>query len=264
MNMTSSVRSSTLPPVDARLVAPESGYEVVDGRVVKVTPSDGPHGIRHSKISALLEAYAREGYEVASDMLTRLTEVDDMAPDVSVFPAAHDPITGGRQIEELAFEVVNTERLSKAGAKAAKLVARGVRRVFAIDVVRQRAFEWSTELDAWAICSDSSNIEDRALVMPLPIEALVRAAKTDDAIARALLSKGNPVLRTALAQSKLEGKAEALLAILQARGLSASAAERNRILRSRSEAELDAWLVCAFSCSSIAELLRANEHPSDS
>ena len=82
-----SARSSKFPPVDARLVAPESGYEAVDGEVVKVVPADEPHAVRHSKISALLEAHVRDEYQVASDMLSRLTEIDDTAPDVSVWPS---------------------------------------------------------------------------------------------------------------------------------------------------------------------------------
>ena len=47
-------------------------------------------------------------------MLTRTSEKGDMAPDASVHPAAPDPRTGGRQLEDLAFEVVSTERLSAA------------------------------------------------------------------------------------------------------------------------------------------------------
>src|SRR5690348_6238781 len=85
------------PPVDARLVAPETRYEIDEGRVVYVPPADEPHGTLHSKMSALVEAHAAPGYEVASDMLTRTSEIDDVAPDVSVFPAPRDPATGGRQ-----------------------------------------------------------------------------------------------------------------------------------------------------------------------
>ncbi len=69
------------------------------------------------------------GEDVASDMLTRLTATDDMAPDVNVLPVSRDANTGGRQIEPLAFEVVSTERLAESGCKADKLVARGVQRV---------------------------------------------------------------------------------------------------------------------------------------
>jgi hypothetical protein len=70
-------------------------------------------------------------------------------PDVSVYPDAPDPRTGGRQLEQLAFELASTQSLGHAGRKAAKLAGRGVRRVFAIDVERSRALEWSAALGAW-------------------------------------------------------------------------------------------------------------------
>jgi hypothetical protein len=86
---------------------------------------------------------AGSAFEVAADLLTRTSRVDDIAPDVSVYPDAPDPRTGGRQLEQLAFEIVSTQSLGDAAGKARKLATRGVRRVFAIDVARSRALEWS-------------------------------------------------------------------------------------------------------------------------
>lgn len=252
--------------VDERLVAPESRHEIYDGKVVYVAPADEPHGTRHSKISALLEAHAAADYDVASDMLTRTSKIDDIAPDASVFPRARHPKTGGRQLEELAFEVVSTERLSHAADKAARLSARGVRRVFAIDVSRGRALEWSVELATWSMLDPTSSIVDRALGAALPIEALVLAANTDDANARALLVKRNPVLEATLserwkegkaagqAEAKAEAKAEAVIAVLAARGIPVQHDERERILETRDLARLDRWLIKAVHCASVAEL----------
>jgi len=93
--MTGGARKKDLPPVDARLVAPESRYEIQDGRVRYVAPADEPHGTRHSIVQALIEAHAADAYAVACDMLTRTSKTDDMAPDVSVFPRERDPKTGG-------------------------------------------------------------------------------------------------------------------------------------------------------------------------
>src|SRR5919198_3359117 len=132
---------AALPAIDDRLVAPETPYEIVDGRLVRVSPADPPHGERHLQLCALIEAHTGDGFEAACDLLTRTSQIDDVAPDVSVYPDAPDPRTGGRQIEQLAFEVVSTQTLSNASRKAAKLAARGVRRVFAIDVERARALE---------------------------------------------------------------------------------------------------------------------------
>ena len=263
-----------LPPVDSRLIAPESRYEVEDGRVVYVPPADEPHGTRHSKISALVEACAGTDYDVASDMLTRTSEVDDVAPDVSVFRAERDPETGGRRLEELAFEIVSTERLSHAGKKAQKLVSRGVRRVFAVDVARQRAFEWSVELGTWSLLPASAEIEDPALAAPLPVEALVREAKADDAVARALLAKQNGVIQSALRaqreagheegreagreEGRMEARFEAVLTLLHGRGLVPSEEERQRLLATREASELEALLVRAATCTSVADLLRSD------
>ena len=258
--------STELPGIDDRLVAPESDYEIDDGKLVRVSPSEPPHAIRHSKISALLEAYAADDFEVASDMLTRVTETSDRAPDASVFPRAPDPVTGGRQLEHLAFEVVSTETLTHAAKKAAQLCARGVRRVFAIDIERVRAFEWSADLGTWSVFDPSAAIEDRCLVLPLPIDDLVRAAKADDGMARALIAKRNPLIVAAVAEGEArgasrgraegaaDGRAHAILLVLSRRGLQPADDERARILGERDLATLDGWLAHAVTCASVTEL----------
>ena len=255
---TSDERDDELP-VDARLIMPETRYEVLDGEVVEVSPSDQPHGSRHSKLSSLLEAYAAEGYDAACDMLTRTSEKNDIAPDGSVYPIAPHPSTGGRQLEELAFEVVSTETLSHAGRKAAHLVERGVRRVFAIDVERRRGLEWSRAAGTWEILAPSATIVDAALAAPLAVHDLVGAAKTDDAVARALLAKKNHVIEAELDRARAEGKAEAIVAVLRARGLSLDEASRAALLAERDQTTLDAWLARAASCASVEELLRFDE-----
>ena len=272
-------RRVELPDVDERLVMPETRFEVLDGKVELVAPSDEPHGSRHSKISALLEAYAASGYDVASDMLTRTSAKNDLAPDASVFPAARDPRTGGRQIEELAFEVLSTERLGHAAKKARALADRGVRRVFAIDVERKRALVWSATTNTWEILPLDSAIEDHALALPLPLRALVEAMSADDAVAQALLAKKNPVITKALASAERKGKAEGrragkaegrregerkgalngaiktLLAVLAARGLTVRKKHEKQIRSTDKEAVLAAWIVRAVTCASVDELL---------
>ena len=245
---------------------PDTRYEIIDGELVYVSPALEPHASRHSKLSALLEAYAGEGFNAASDMLTRTSETSDMAPDGSIYPTARDPETGGRQLEELAFEVVSTETLNHAGRKAAGLLARGVRRVFAIDVQRQRAFEWSGATASWAILPHSGVIEDDALVLGLPIGDLVGAANADDAVARALLAKSNPVIASAVdegraegkaqgrAEGKAEGKAEAALAVARARGLEVTQDIETRILDCRDPDRLDDLLRRAANATTADDL----------
>src|SRR5262249_18335527 len=107
-----------LPPVDERLVEPETPYEMYDGELVYVPPADYAHSDRHSKASALIEACVRPEFSVATDMLTRTSRTSDIAPDISVYPRALDPATGGRRVAELAFEIVSTQSLSNAADKA--------------------------------------------------------------------------------------------------------------------------------------------------
>ena len=247
---------------------PETRYEAIDGKIFYVCPSDEPHGTYHSRIAALLEAHVVPSYQVAVDMLTRTSEKNDMAPDASVFPAARDPETGGRLLEELVFEVVSTESLAHAGKKARALADRGVRRLFAIDVERRRALEWSRQTCAWEILPMDGTIEDPTLALPLPIRALADAMRADDAVAGALLAKKNPViedaLRTARGEGKIEGKIEALLQILAARGLRVTKKATGRLRAERDEAVVDRWLGRAASCADVEALFTpsgARERP---
>lgn len=261
MSSRTSHANSELPAVDECLVAPETRYEIDDGKLVFVPPALEPHGNRHSKIAALLEAHVGDDFDVAVDMLTRTSELTNFAPDVSVYPRARDPRTGGRQLEHLAFEIVSTESLGHAADKAAKLATRGVRRLFAIDVERSRAFEWSHELGTWSLLEPKAWIEDPTLAAPLPVDAVVHAVKADDAVANALLAKQNPVLVAAVTESRVEGRAqgrveglrEALLLVLAQRGLAVEPSHRARILDG-DLAQLERWLQRAVTCSSVAEL----------
>jgi hypothetical protein len=218
-----------------------------------VAPADEPHGTSHSKLAGLVDAHRAGGYATAIDMLTRTSRIDDIAPDVSVYPAARNPRTGGRQLEELAFEIASTETL--AGRKAAKLVARGVRRVFALDVERKRALEWSKEMGQWSILDRRARIEDPALAVPLPIEALLDAARADDAIGSALRVKRHPAFVAERAEGRAEGRAEALVIVLAERGLEPTEDERRRIREERDLGRLARWLAAARTCTDIAGLL---------
>jgi Uma2 family endonuclease len=275
MSSPGSNANTELPAVDEHIVASESGYEIDDGKLVRVVPSDEPHGDRHAKITALLEAHVADDFNVAIDMLTRTSETDDFAPDASVYPRERDPETGGRQLEQLAFEVVSTETLGHAGRKAGRLAERGVRRVFAIDVERQRAFEWSRELGTWSILESSAHIIDPSLAVPLPVEALARAANIDDAVAEALIARRHPKIEDVCARAQSEGMdegrilgniegrlvgriertAEAILVVLASRGLPAGPEERERILGERDPDRLERWLSRVALCASVADLL---------
>jgi hypothetical protein len=254
--------------VDEQIVMPETRYEIVKGRLRYVRPSKEEHGSRHSKLSALLEAHVVEAYTAASDMLTRTSEDSDVAPDAAVYAVARDPRPGGRRLEELTFEVVSKQRLRAATEKAELLAERGVRRVFALDVKRKRALEWSRARRVWELLPPAGSINDEVFALPLPIAALVEAARVDDAVAAALLAKMNPVLERAIAQHRAEGKAEgvaegkaeakaeAVLTVLAARKIPVSMKQGARIRSLHDEATLDGLLRRAATCRSASELFR--------
>lgn len=251
--------STELPAVDEHLVVPDSGYEIDDGKLIPVPPALEPHANRNAKLAALLEAHAAGDFDVAVDMLTRISARSDRAPDASVYPRARDPRTGGRQLEHLAFEIVSTESLGHAAGKARGLAGRGVRRVFAIDVERARVFEWAPELDSWSILDTSASISDPALAVPLPIRTLLQSAKADDAVAAALLAKHNPVLEAALddaaARGAQQGARALLLRLLRQRFGDEVDARAEQRLAAASTEQLEIWAARVLTAASLAELL---------
>lgn len=248
-----------LPAIDERLALPEAGYEIIDGVVTFVAPADPPHAEAHTTIAVLIAAHVHPDFKVAIDMLTRTSKIDDIAPDVSVFPRRPDPVTGGRSLEQLAFEIVSTQAMSYAATKAKKLADRGVRRVFAIDLARVRLVEWSRELDNWKVLDVRGQIEDAALAVPLPVASLLEVASTDDEVARALIAKGNPVIEaataSAAASAAARSSAQAVVEVLAARGVAVSDEQRARILAEREVVRLDDWLRRAAVCGSVDELM---------
>ena len=262
------------PRIDERLAPPETRLEYLRGSEIFAAPADPPHATQHSDLTYVLHAHVRSGYRSAVDMLTRTGAGTDIAPDASVFWSAPDPVTGGRRLEELAFEVTSEQALSVPTERARDLVRRGVRRVFCILVKQRRFLEWSRETDGWATVPDTGEIEDPCLLRPLPVAALLDAAGGDDAVARALLDKHVPALEEALAkraldakregkaegkiegkvegkiEGKVEGKVKGLLAgkaasiltVLERRGLVVTDPLRRRILDCRDGKTLDRWL----------------------
>jgi hypothetical protein len=113
------------------------------------------------------------------------------------------------------------------------------------------------------------------LAVALAIEPLVKAARMDDAIARALIAKDNPVIAAEKAASHWKGKVEglaeglahgrhegivdgvqrSLLQLLAARGIALDEAERAGILAERDLQRLERWLARAVHGTSIADVL---------
>jgi hypothetical protein len=204
-------QAEALPAVDDRAVEPETRQEMIDGQIVYVAPANEPHATVNSDLATLLTTHAATGYRAAVDLLTRTDKKNDFAPDASVFPDGKDPVTGGRLLERLAFEICDTQSRSRAMQKAAKLDARGVARIFCVDVNEYEVLEWSREAKQWRALSLDSAIEDASLVRPVAVAALLDAIERDNEVARALLTKQNPVLMQRLASERASGRVEGRL-----------------------------------------------------
>lgn len=180
---------------------------MIEGKMYYAAPSHEPHGSQTLDLGSVLRASVARGYKVAVDMLTRTGEDSDFAPDVSVFPIERDPATGGRKLEELAFEVVDKQAMSIPTRKARLLAERGVRRVFCVKIrdAGRQLLEWDQAASDLRPLAETAQIADRCLALPIPVRSLLRAAEVDDAVARSLLARENPVLQAALQEREERG-----------------------------------------------------------
>jgi Uma2 family endonuclease len=194
------------PEVDDHILANGCLFELVDGELIPVVPADEPHSAAHRDLVALLSSHAAQGFRVGVDLLTRVAERSEVAPDACVYPEGRDE--GHRRLEELAFEVLATEHRTHAARKAQLLIARGVRRVFAIDLVYSQVLEWEPGSNRWRSMVPGSVIEDRCLVRPLSTDALRGAAQASHEEMEAWLTKEHPVLTRELHKSKAAGRLE--------------------------------------------------------
>ena len=222
-------------PVDEHFVREGSRMEALQGRVLVTPPAEEPHGQCHAKLAYLLEAHVTSEYRVAVDMLTRTGRTSDFAPDASVYPAARHPETGGRRLEELAFEIVAEQWIGIPSEKARELSRRGVRRIFAIVLKSSRVMEWSQETDGFAVVANQSSIQEGCFVRPLPVKALLDATAADTAVIQALSARGAlaQIEHDARVEGRREGRAEGLRTAIEALAgileIPLSAARRERL-----------------------------------
>ena len=252
-----------LPAVDDSLAPPETRVEYLNGIELFAAPALAPHAVQHADLSYVLRAHTPRGYRSAVDLLTRTGESSDFAPDASIFAEAPDPVTGGRRLEELAFEIADKQAMSVPTDKARALIARGVRRVFCVVVKWGRLLEWSRATDGWQTLAQDAVIEDPVLVRPLPVRAILDAAEGDAAVVRALLARQEPALLALLEQKREDGvalgKAEALRdairSVLRARGLLLSPDGEDALQTCSAPERLQRWLTQAVTAPTAAEAL---------
>jgi hypothetical protein len=207
------------PRIDERLATPETPEEYIDGRLVHALPASPEHADTQAGLARVLGTSTAPGYVTAVEMLTRTSANWDFAADVSIRKRGPDPETGTRHLEELAFEVKNTQSMRDLTRRAEELVGRGVRRVFVICVKAGQAvdeikagpvLEWSPQAHEWVELDADGVIDDACLQGPLPVRALIDATEGDNSMARMLLDRGNQVLREHEQQVYDQGLAEGL------------------------------------------------------
>jgi hypothetical protein len=242
----------SFPRVDDHLVQPEvTRDEIIGGQRVVASPAKPPHANQHSRLDYVLQAHTAPGYVAATDLLTRHDRSSDFATDACIYKDGVDPETGARYLEEVAFEVVSEQNESLVTEKASRMHQRGVRRIFTVWVKgQQRVCEWSPESRSWQPLDQSASIEDPLLVAPLSVAALLDAAEADDAVAEALIAKGNPVLQAREASVK----AATILQVLDARGIAVSSSQRQTILGCSDPDQLDRWVRKAAVASAADEV----------
>jgi len=244
-----------LPAVDDHFVAEGSRVEVVRGRLYMTPPAREPHGEAHLTLAYVLGAVVGPGWQPAVDLLTRTSHDSDFAPDASVYPKKRDPETGGRQLEELAFEIAETRIPKLTTLKARELSRRGVRRVFCVLLSKERVLEWSRATDTWSPMAAGDEILDRCFVRPLPIAALLDAAAADRAVVDALEARRHPAIVEIERRERSKTLRTALLAVLSARQLVPTAAERTEIRSETSARRLRSCIERAATADTVRQAL---------
>ena len=130
------------------------------------------------------------------------------APEVAKSPITLDELKDLKATCLFTDEDMVYLRLSYDVLKdqAEDLVTRGVRRVVAIFVKKGEVCEWTGK--KWSRLDPDATFSDPTLGRPLCVRDLLEAAEADNAVARALLTKGNPVLVEARKASKEEGRTD--------------------------------------------------------
>ena len=198
-----------MPGVDDRLAIPEAGEEYVDGVRYEVLAGEADHADPQCQLAYVVRACVAEGYVASTELLTRSEVESDFATDVCVRRAGEDPQTGQRYLEELSFEVANTQSLADLQHRAQKLIARGVRRLFAVMVEEGQVREWTK--GGWRVRALRGEIRDRTFEKPLRIRAILDAAEADRLEAEALWAKREPFLVELVDKERAEGRAEGLV-----------------------------------------------------
>lgn len=199
-----------LPHVDERLARPGVWEDVRDGVVHELTPADEKHGNAHHHVSLVIGTVVRDEYAASTDRLTRTGVRTDFAPDVAIFPREKTE-DGHSKMAEVAFEIADSQSRNDARWKAEKLIERGCRRVFLLDVDKSVLCEYDRATDDWRELAADALIEDRTFTVPIWASNLLDKIMNDALILNALRAKNSAVLTEILLDEARRGEAFGVL-----------------------------------------------------
>jgi hypothetical protein len=252
---------------DDRLARPDVGRfgeEVVNGDRRMCMGAMAEHADPQSRLNILVGVCLAKGYVTSVELLTRRDEESDFATDVCVRRVGVDPETGSRYVEEVSFEVANTQTLKNLEEiRVPKLLASGIRRVFVVLVQEGDVLEWSTLKEEWIGWAPGEEILDPVFVQPLAVTAILDAAAVDQLVSKAQLTKEEPYLMEeikkrelkAQARGEARGLAKSILRAFKKHGITLNAENREAILECHDMAILERWFDKALGARSAAEVL---------
>lgn len=185
------------------------------------------------------------------------------APDVSVGDFPDEP-GWATEAPPLAVEYADRGQDDvDLKAKIRELLSGGTRFVWVVRLNGLRRVEVHTPGNAMYLAHPGEELSAPGILQnPVPVAALFDRNAAHEATLRNLLQrKGYASLEAVRAEGELRGRIDALLAVLAARGLPLSKAQRQAIEAAADKREIDAWIARAAVAASTEEVLAKPTEP---
>jgi len=239
-------------PFRTENLPPGSRYELRNGHAIYCAPTggDGSRGaIAGAEVLDTDPAVEEAGFDAGY----ALGPGDLRAPDVAVGNVPDRPgwIAG---VPPLALEYAGSgQDEDKLREKIADLLEAGTRWVWVVRLLGPRRVEVHAPGEAVRTVGPGDQLHAPGVLKnPVPVEALYDRKAAHEATFRNLLQRQG---YESLEAVRDEGRAQALLAVLAARGIAVPEEARARILACRDVAQLDAWIQRAAIAHALAEVL---------
>jgi Uma2 family endonuclease len=253
-------------PFRAEHLPSKSPYELSNGHPVLCLPTGRRGGVSNLIGGQVLEtdpAVKSAGVDVGFSP----DPLHLRAPDVSVGDFANEP-GWAPGAPPLAVEYADTgQDEAELKKKIAELLEAGTQHVWVVRLVGPRRVEVHENGKPMRLAKHGDELTAPGILQnPVPVLALYDREAAHEATLRNLLQRRgyeslDAVRAEAEARGKtegeLDGRREALFAVLKARGLAVSEEDRARIVTAKHADALDRWIVQATSAGTTADALAA-------